>query len=273
MAGMTQSLTSGSSDPFAGVLDDPEPEPHDLLVANLEAAKRGWFPLRKTFVQRPKDSGPQADRPSPRASVLSDLVHGRHQRPLDLLLLLHALQPILEGSPLKLATWATMMSAVTPCTASGVSRAIDTLIDRDLVRREGSGHSPELRLLREDGEGEPWVKAGSTSEAGPGYFVVPHEYWTAGVYKQLHMPGKAMLLITLAETQNPKTPSFHMAYERATDWYGVSERTAERGFGELSRAGLLRMKVRKVLDRRHPKGRRDEVWRASTHPSPRRAAP
>jgi hypothetical protein len=151
--------------------------------------------------------------------------------------LLHALQPILEGSPLKLATWATMMSAISPCTSSGISRALDTLIDLDLVRREGSGHSPVLRLLRENGEGKRWVKAGSTSEAGPGYFVVPHEYWTTGLYRKLHMPGKAMFLITLAETQNPKTPAFHMAYERAMDWYGVSDGAVRR---YMEDQGLLR---------------------------------
>ena len=40
-----------------------------------------------------------------------------------------------------------------------------------------------------------------------------------------------MLLLSLAETQDPKRPSFAMAYERASEWYGVSERTAERGLG------------------------------------------
>lgn len=263
---MSRSNAQPDEDPFANVVDDPEQSPHDILVANLAAARRGWVPLRKTFVQRPSGSGPQPDRPSPRASVLSDLVRGRHHRPLDLILLLHALQPILEGTPFKLATWATMLSTTSPTSTTAVTRAIDTLVALDLVAREGSGHSPTLRLKIEDGTGTPWSKAGAKPEAGPGYFVLPHEFWTTGLSTRLTIPGKAMLLVTLAETQNPKSPSFKMAYERSKEWYGISERTAERGFRELSQQGLLLQKVQKVADRNHPAGRREEVWRALKAP-------
>ena len=253
-------------DPFAHIVDEAPLTPHEAVVKTLDDAKRGWFPLRKSFVQRPKGSVAQANRPSPRASVLYDLVHGKHQRPLDLLLMLHAFQPVLDVSPLKLATWAHMLSARTPCTSAGVSRAVDTLENMDLVRRIGSGHAPELRLLREDGEHEPWFKAGSKSEQGPGYFVVPHAYWTSGLFEKLTMPGQAMLFITLAETQNPTTPSFKMAYERTKDWYGLSERTAERGFRELSTEGYLLTRVQKVPDRKHPVRRREDTWRALAAP-------
>src|SRR4051812_39731452 len=108
-------------DPFAHIVDDPEQTAQDLLDAQLNAAKRGWFPMRKTFVQRPQGSGEQEGRPSARASVLSDIVHGRHQRALDLLLLVHALQPVLDGTPLKLATWARLLSVKAPCTSTGVT--------------------------------------------------------------------------------------------------------------------------------------------------------
>jgi hypothetical protein len=104
------------------------------------------------------------------------------------------------------------------------------------------------------------------TEPGPGYFVVPHHYMKSGLHARLLLPGKAMFLITLAETQNPKTPAFVMAYERAADWYGVSERTAERGFQELSREKLLMTKVQKVRDRNHPAGRREDTWRAIASP-------
>ncbi|HWD82622.1 MAG TPA: hypothetical protein VG497_27165, partial [Kribbella sp.] len=185
---MTDDFDPLSSDPFGHVVDDEEQSPQDVLNATLNAAKRGWVPLRKTFVQRPNGSGPQPGRTSPRASVLSDFVRGRHQRALDLFLLLHAFQPILDGSPLKLGVWATILSTSAPCSSSGVSRAVETLEELDLVRREGSGHSPNLRLLREDGEGGPWAKPGLASEAGPGYFVLPHEYWTTGLHSRLTMP-------------------------------------------------------------------------------------
>mgnify|MGYP001506488780 CR=1 FL=1 len=136
-----------------------------------------------------------------------------------------------------------------------------------LLVREGSARLPELRLLKEDGTGDPWTKAGSASEEGPGYFVVPHAYWEDGYYTSLTVPGKAMFLLSLAETQDPRTPAFSVAYERMMEWYGISERTAERGFRELdSRAGVLLKHVRKVPDRRHPAGRREETWRALEQP-------
>lgn len=264
---MTTDPTAAPADPFAGLGDDAdESTPHDLLLANLAAARRGWFPLRKTFVQRPRGSDAQEGRPSPRASVLSDLVHGRQARALDLLLLVHALQPVLNGSPLPLATWAAMLSAHTPCDSTGASRAINSLARMKLLERSGTTHTPDLRLRLEDGTGQDWFKAGSAPEDGPGYFAFPHEYWTDGYYRKLTMPGKAMLLLTLAETHDPRTPSFTMAYERAMDWYGISERTAERGFTQLANTGLLLSKIRKIPDRRHPAGRRPETWRALAFP-------
>jgi hypothetical protein len=75
-----------------------------------------------------------------------------------------------------------------------------------------------------------------------------------------------MLLIILAETQDPRKPRFAMAVERAKEWYGLSERTAERGYGELSKAGVLLVRRAKVADARHPAGRRDVYWRALASP-------
>lgn len=263
---MTSINDAAALDPFAGIVDDPELSPQEMLDAQLAAAKRGWFPLRKTFVQRPRGSAEQEHRPSARASVLSDMVRGRHQLPLDFYLTLHALHPVLDGTPLKLATWARLMSVDRAWTSTTVSRAVDTLVDLKLVRREGTGHSPALVLLREDGSGQPWTKPGSEAETGPGYFVIPDDYFTTGLHARLRLPGKAMFLITLAETQQPTKPAFKMAYERAMEWYGISERTAERGYGELSKEKLLLTKVQKVTDRNHPAGRREDTWRALASP-------
>jgi len=253
-------------DPFAGIEDDPDTGPAGARRALLAAAKRGYVPLRKTFVQQPKDSSPVEGRPSPRASVLYDLVSSRNQRALDLLLLLHALQPILEGTPLSLATWANIISVKKPVDATAVTRAIDTLQRLSLVVREDDSRTPVLRLLREDGSGKPWHKPGAEEEEGPGYFVVPHAFWDFGMAEELTMPGKAMLLILLAETQNPRTPAFSMAVERAQGWYGVSERTAERGYRELDKTGLLKTKIQRIADARHPAGRRERYWRAMDGP-------
>jgi hypothetical protein len=255
-------LMTAQFDPFEGITDEAAPSPASARRALLDSAKRGYVPLRKTFVQRPSGSEPQDGRPSPRASVLYDLVHTRKHRALDLLLLLHALHPVLEGTPLPLATWANILGT----NATGVTRAIETLAEAKLVVREDDSRSPVLTLLREDGSGAAWHRPGAEDEEGPGYFVIPHTYWTMLHADELSLPGKAMLLIMLAETQNPRTPSFSMAVERAQDWYGISERTAERGYGELNKAGVLLVKVQRVADPRHPVGRRDVYHRALGSP-------
>lgn len=238
-------------DPFAGLANDAALSPHASRISLLNHAKRGYVPLRKVFVQRPNTE-------AVRKSVLSDFVHGRLERPLDALLLLHALQPILDGSPLLLATWATLLTARTGCTSNAASKAFARLIDMQLaVRSSSRGRVLQIAPLREDASGEPWTRPGQVEEAGPGYFTLPHAYWTLGLGTKLTLPGKAMLLILLSETT--LKPTFAMALERAQGWYGVSERTAERGYAELSRAGVLKTHVQKVADVRAPGGRR-EVW-------------
>lgn len=249
-------------DPFEGITDDDAPTPAAARRALLDSAKRGYVPLRKTFVQRPSGSDVQDGRPSPRASVLYDLVHSRNHRALDMLLMVHALQPVLEGTPLPLATWANILGT----DATGVTRAIETLAKAKLIVREDDSRSPVLTLLREDGSGAPWHRPGTEDEEGPGYFVIPHTYWTDLLADELSLPGKAMLLIMLAETQNPKTPAFSMAVERAQDWYGISERTAERGYRELGKAKILLVKVQRIADARHPAGRREVYHRALASP-------
>ncbi|GCE40957.1 hypothetical protein Rhow_004600 [Rhodococcus wratislaviensis] len=39
---------------------------------------------------------------------------------------------------------------------------------------------------------------------------------------------------------------FTMAVERAQQWYGISERTAERGYAELLNEGLIQTHIQKV---------------------------
>jgi hypothetical protein len=258
---------SDSFDPFAELTDEPDTGPTGTRKALLDSARRGYVPLRKVLVQKPSTE-------EVRASVLATLVSRRHHRPLDLLLLLHALQPILDGSPLPLATWARVMSCGSHCSRTGVTRAFETLADLKLVTRVGAGSAPIYLPLMEDGRDAPWTRAGVDQEEGPGYFTLPHAYWTSGWAERLKMPGKAMLLIMLAETQSSKKTTFTMAVERAHGWYGISERTAERGYTELRQAGLTDTRVVKVADPRHPAGRREVYHRALTRPfrTPDRAA-
>jgi hypothetical protein len=74
----------------------------------------------------------------------------------------------------------------------------------------------------------------------------------------------------LAETT--LKPTFAMAVERAKDWYGISERTAERGYQQLrgERVApdepLLRVHKQVVVDLRSPTGLRPIHHRALADP-------
>lgn len=256
-------------DPFAGITDEEESTPKELRARLLASTKRGYVPLRKIFVQRPKGSAQlesKPDRPSIRASSLADLVTGRQERALDLLLLVHALWPVLDGTPLALSVWAKLLSVKSPCTPAGARAAITTLEQHQLLHCHWEKRIPVLAPLLEDGSGEPWTKAGAKAEEGPGYFTIPHDYWNLGFSEDLKLPGKAMLLIIAADTQSSKTPAFKMAYERAKEWYGISERTAERGYAQLRKAEMATYKIQKVKDDRHPAGRRTVYWWALNAP-------
>jgi hypothetical protein len=246
------------SDPFAGIQDEKPLNGFYARARLLDDAKRGFMPMRKRFVQRPAGS-------KVRASVLADLVTGRHERALDALLLLHALVPVLDDeNPFLLATWARMLSTeTTTWSTQTVSRAFDLLTEFALVDREPRGRRVLVRPLREDGSGEEWTHPGVGENVGKGYFTIPYDYWKSGLADRLAMPGKAMFLIMLAETT--RNPTFSMAVERAPEWYGISERTAERGYKELRTQRTktdqsLLLELRQVVaEPRSPTGLR-AVW-------------
>lgn len=239
------------SDPFAHIVDEHPSDGPALRARLLDDARRGYTPLRKIFVQRPNS---EKSRPS----LLGDMVRTRQERPLDALLLLHALQPVL-GSPLPLSTWARMLSrGNVPCSSAAASKAFDALVNRQLVTRQPSGSKVIVEPLLEDGSGAAWTRPGQSRRTlGPGYFVIPYSYWTSGLVDELTLPSKAMFLIILAETS--MKPSFTMAIERAQQWYGISERTAERGYQQLGKAGVLLQRRQVVADPRSPTGLRP-VW-------------
>lgn len=247
--------------PFKGLDDQPGMTTADTRTALLASAQRGYAPLRKEFVQKTRGSGE-------RASVLARLVTGRHERPLDALLLLHALEPVVRNDPLDIATWARLLgSEKTPWAPNAVTKAFSTLVELELVRRERAGRRADITPLNETGDGSTWTRPGEVEgNSGPGYFVIPYAYWNTGLCDTLRLAGKAMFLIILAETQDPRKTSFLMPVERAAEWYGLSERTAERGYAQLRDAGVLLVHGRKVPDPRHPAGRRDEFHRALNGP-------
>jgi hypothetical protein len=246
-------------DPLAGIADEDASTAAGTRTELFTAARRNFVRIRKDFVQHPKN---------PRPSVLADLVTARKERGLELLLTIHALQPILREAPLSLATWARLLDwPARRCTSRVIAAALHDLAGRELLQTSGSRLAPVLTLMRENGDASPWVEPGIDADRGRGYFAIPFELWTSGLMGRLRLPGKAMLLIILKETQNPNGPlTFTMPVERAPRWYGISERTAERGYLELRAQGLTVQKVQKIADATHPAGRREIYHRALLTP-------
>lgn len=245
-------------DPFEELEDEAAADAAFTRADLLEQAKRGFVRIRKDFVQR---------ETKPRPSVLADLVSGGSALALDLLLTAHALQPILGDSPLDIKSWTRMLGD--DVTVRRTSNAFKTLEEMNLLKIEGKRGTPEVVLKRENGDGKPWKKdpEEDAAERGRGFFALPFDYWTSGLIDTLKLPGKAMLLVMLKETQDPNGKlTFVMAHERATEFYGFSERTAERGYLELRQQNLFNERPRLVKSGRHPLGLREEWHRALVFP-------
>ena len=256
----TRALAAAATerDPFAGLADQAAPDAAQTRADLLAQAKRGFVRIRKDFVQR---------ETKPRASVLAELVTGRKELALDLLLTIHALQPILPRNPLHIRVWARLLGDTV--TERATRTAMTTLERMDLLEIGGRKGTPEITLKRENRDGALWSPdpLDDPSARGRGFLTLPYDYWTDGLIDTLSLPGKAMLLVILRETQDPNGKlTFVMANERAQEFYGFSERTAERGYLELRKAGLLKEKVFLVAAPRHPLGKREEYHRALAYP-------
>jgi DNA-binding transcriptional regulator YhcF (GntR family) len=238
--------------PFEGLVDDSPPTPEESRAALLKRAKRGFVPVRKEFVQKRRGATGE-----PRGSMLAKFVTSKQGRALDALLLVHGLYPVTRSEPLDTRAWARLLSAGTRCTPNAASKAFSVLEEMQLIRRELNGRQTFITPLSETGDGSEWTRAGEDKdEDGPGFFTIPHAYWIDGLAEKLTMPGKAMLLVLLHDTNSPKTMTFTAPLDRMSEWYGISERTAERGYKELRAAGVLAEHDRKVVDHKHPAGRR-----------------
>lgn len=198
-----------------------------------------------------------------RPSVLGALVHARQGVALQLLLLGLALEPI-RGLNLAPARWAQMLRFRSrPVSTTQVLRAVGQLQERGLVDQGASRRGLELNLLREDASRQPYTRPAG-GEGGKGYFLLPHVAWDSGLLDSLSLPGLAAFLITLHDTH--QKPSFRASYEQFAGWYGISERSAERGFRELASRGLLLSHPQKIQDLRSPSGLRTVWWRALQDP-------
>lgn len=244
--------------PFANIEDEAPQSPAELRASLLGDARRGYAMVRKIFVQQARESGS-------RPSLLGEMVRTRQETALRLLLLVLALEP-LDGLTLPPGRWAALLSAEgKPCTSDQLSRAVRQLEDRHLIIRRGTSRMPGFVPLQEDGSRATYSRPNSVgSKGGKGFFIVPDEFWSSGLVDRLRLPGVAMFLVCLHDTH--QRPAFQVTLEKMPDWYGISERTAERGYNELANQGILLTHPQTVPDRRAPNGIRTVLWRALSEP-------
>ncbi|MGB8019921.1 MAG: hypothetical protein WCF04_01695 [Candidatus Nanopelagicales bacterium] len=246
-------------DPFAQIADEEPADGSAARTVLLGSAKRGFCPLRKEFVQR-------ARAHKSRPSVLGAMVNAREELALRALLLIHALEPILPDNDLPLGTWARMLAADRrPCSPSQASAAFNRLVARGLIDRTDVGRRVLIAPRMETGSGEPFVRSTAKgASVGPGYLTIPHEFWTTGLADRLRLPGTAMFLVALHETT--QDPAYQVSLKQMQEWYGISERTAERGYLELSKGNLLLTHTQSKKSVKSPTGLQTVTWRALDGP-------
>jgi hypothetical protein len=131
--------------------------------------------------------------------------------------------------------FGTTDTASSESALTAVVRILGRLADKRLVTwRPSTPRSSEIavRLLKEDGSGDPYTRPGR--ENNDAFLNLPFGFWYDEWAQKLSVPATAMLLTLSAEFGGTALPA-----NRMTEWYGWSPDTAERGFDELERQGLL----------------------------------
>lgn len=195
----------------------------------LEQSKRSAAPIRRSFVQIGRGS---SSAPGP----LSSFARAHDARALDAFLLLHAVasqQPwdCTYPSRVWVRALGLQRSAERGSAQAAVSKIIRRLVDRRLVSTHRKGRLSSITLLCEDGSGDPYDRPRTKDDP---WFNLPHEFWSKRLSDTLSLAGKTMYLIALSLGK-----SFYLPYERATDWYGISPKTAQRGLSELVDLNVL----------------------------------
>ena len=208
----------------------------ETIEAMLLKSQRLRVPLRMSFVQ-------QGHGAETRPGLLAELVRNHDERGLDLYLLMMA---VATAEPFKAqyeaATWARAVGLQGAGALTTVSRAWSRLAGLGLIERgrarakiEGEWRRvASVAPLSEDGLRQPYHRPPGTPDDR--YFALPVEYWLNGWHRRLPFAAKALLLVSLSLD---RTGGFTLPAERAKDWYGVSEDTAERGLNKLREVGLI----------------------------------
>lgn len=216
----------------------PVATPAETREALLKRAVRDIAPIRRAFVQKKRD---EADR----SGQLAEFVTNGDVRGLRAYLFIVAITSAETAetgwsTTLPGGVWARAFGTTenaTPASArTAVTKVLKRLQDRNLVTYERSKGSWDVRvtLLREDGSGQPYTRPGNQNRDA--YLKIPFELWRTGLIDELGLPALAMLLTASCEPRAFELPTAQMK-----KWYGWSPDTAERGFRELAKAGVLQV--------------------------------
>lgn len=232
---------------------DPEPDGADAVRASSQETREaivrssgsGYTVVRHVLVQRHEGDD--------RTSTLARFIRTRKHRALVLyLLLLTAWDK--DRPPFAANVWRRALEVddgTTTWSPSSVSQAWSDLVAMNLVDRRRERRRAKLTPRREDGEAEYSRPNGETTIDR--YFVLPGEFWTDRWFDQLSLPALCVLLIILKET-NDKQHEIHLTYEQTARWYGVSAKSAQKGYKELAAVGLATVRRAVVKDAFAPEG-------------------
>lgn len=215
----------------------PAATPNETRNALLRAQTRGYTQVRGLLVQLPED-----DQNGKRSSTLATFVHNRRHRALLLYLLLLGAWPGLEDSeePLAAGVWIRALTSskkgALTWSDSALSRAWRDLVEMGLVVRERRARLVRVTPRREDGQAA-YTRPSGRADHDETYFVLPDGFWQDDLFGELSLPGLAMLLFFLRETNGK--PEAKYTFDQIEQWYGIARRTAQKGVQELLAANLL----------------------------------
>lgn len=235
---------------------DPDELPatrEEIVAAYVRRSKRKQsVGIRKTFVQQ-GGLGRNA-RPGP----LADLVRRGDHLGLNAYLFAR-----LMGSDapwdvqLQSGVWVQMLNLddrKPDAARSLVSKAFRRLEDAKLITRSRVGRKSVIYPLHEAGDGTEYTAI--TGGRDDPYLQLPLTYWIKDWHRTLGLPGLAMLLVALDQPHQ-----FWLTADKVHDWYGISESTANRGYAELEKHGLLASRYRNVKDPLSPDGLQRRLMR------------
>jgi len=256
-------MTSTTRPSFGATAAPTErPSREAFLEQMLAGTKRGFVPIRRTFLQKPPGTKDN------RGAQLGKLA--ANSSALNAYLLVHALasssEPYQAGYPV--ATWVDLLrledAATGDAAKSRWSKVVSKLTSLDLIERQRVGNGMQYLLLDESGSKSAYARPRKAADGN--YFKLPYSYWADGYDVSLDQSERLMLLIGLDQQDG-----FSLPFNQVRQWYGVSESTARRGLRGLEARDLLISTSTHVASAKSPTGWVESIRYTMTGPFSRKA--